>query len=218
MKPISTCKGCFKDLKFNNFHSLLNPDLAICNECIYESHPEFIRFKINGVNSLALFSYNDFIRNKIYIYKGCEDYEMKDFFLSPYLAELKIFYSDFVIVPIPSYLEDDKKRGFNHVIEIFKCLNLQIIPFLIKTKNIKQKELNFEERQKISDILISDKSISLKHKKVLIVDDVITTGASMKAAINLVKLEKPKRIEVLAIAKRIMSEEELKKHKNIKKL
>ena len=38
--------------------------------------------------------------------------------------------------------------------------------------------------------------------KILIVDDVITTGATLRASINLIKSLKPKTIEILTMAKR----------------
>ncbi len=92
------------------------------------------------------------------------------------------------------------------MVEIFKCLDLEMYKCLIKTENIKQKELNYEDRQKIGNILKFDQKFSVKNKKILIVDDVITTGASMKAAIKIMKNNGARKVKVLCLAKREIDE------------
>ncbi len=214
-KQISICKSCFQDIKEGSFHLIFSDEKVICNDCLFECSPSFRKFKILEINGLSIFDYTPYIRSKMFAYKICEDYELNDFFLKPFSFEIKLRYFGFVIVPIPSYIDDDIKRGYNHVIEIFKCLNMKIINCLIKTKDVKQKLLSYEERQKISEILRFDEKYSVKGKKILLVDDVVTTGASMKAAINLVKENGAKKIEILSICKRELSEEEKKSLKNI---
>ena len=44
-------------------------------------------------------------------------------------------------------------------------------------------------------------NVSLENHDVLIVDDIYTTGSTMKAAINLVEKLNPKEIKVLVLAK-----------------
>ena len=92
------------------------------------------------------------------------------------------------------------------MVEIFKCLDLKMYRCLVKTENIKQKELNYEDRQKIGEILKFDEKFVIKNKKILIVDDVITTGASMKAAIKILKNNGAKKVKVLCLAKRELDE------------
>ena len=173
---------------------------------MFKLKPIFKFFKIDGTDALSIYEYDELIKEKIYLFKGCEDYELKDIFIQPFKFELEAIYEGYKIVPIPSYFEDDQKRGFNHVVEIFKCLQLQMYKCLIKTENIKQKELNYDQRQKIGEILKFDSNFDVKNKKILIVDDVITTGASMKAAIKIMKNNGAKKVKVLCIAKRELDE------------
>ena len=78
-----------------------------------------------------------------------------------------------------------------------------MLKVLKKVNNEKQAKKHKKERmmaQKNFDITDLD---VIKNKKILIVDDVYTTGSSMNAAINLVKRGNPRKISVLVIAKNI---------------
>ena len=86
--------------------------------------------------------------------------------------------------------------------EIFKNLNLKIIKCIHKTKQVKQADLTTKEREKIGQYLTID-NVDLKHKKVLLVDDVYTTGSTIKSMIKLVQERGAKKIKVLLMSKTI---------------
>ena len=156
-----------------------------------------------NIDCLAIYNYDENIKSLLYQFKGCHDYELDPVFLYRYAFELSIMYHNYVIVPIPSYQEEDEKRGFNHVREIFSLLNLKMMDILVKTANVKQADLSKEERKNISKYLKVKENVDLSGKKVLIVDDVFTTGGTMSAAINLIKGLHPKKIKVLVMSKTI---------------
>ena len=83
---------------------------------------------------------------------------------------------------------------------MFKPLGLKMIQCIHKTKNIKQSDLKADERHKIKEHLAID-NVDLTKKKVLIVDDVYTTGSTVKAMIDLVTTKNPKKIKVLVMSK-----------------
>lgn len=195
------CKICFKEIKIDDICSILDKDLCICNKCQNELEPIFIHFNIDEYKATAIYHYTPFVKNLIYTYKGCFDYELKDVFINLFFKEMKIRYKGYAIIPVPSYIKDDERRGFNHVIEAFKCLGLEILPIMEKTAHHKQADLGYEGRKEITKYLKIDSSVSLIDKRVLIVDDIYTTGATMRAAINLVSKLNPKEIRVLVLAK-----------------
>lgn len=203
-KQTPICKICFKDITSFHFHNIFNKDIFICESCIKKLNPIFLKFKIDDIDGLAIYEYKDLVKDLIFLYKGLEDYELKDVFLSQFKSEFKIKYHGYKIVPIPSYFENDFKRGYNHVGEIFKCLRLPILNCLIKTKNVKQKELTFKERQNISNFMDIKNDINLKNERILLVDDIVTTGSSMQAAIKLLKKSHVKDIKILCIAKNLL--------------
>ena len=195
------CKICFKEIKNNDIVRLLDDDICLCSKCQSEFEPKFTSFTVNGYKATALFEYTPYIKELVYKYKGCFDYELKDAFLNLYYKEIKIRYSGYKIIPIPSYIEDDKVRGFNHVVEMYKNLGLEPLPIIEKTAHFKQAEHKAKKRSEISKYLALKKQIDLSKSKVLIVDDIYTTGSTMRAAINLIEKLNPKQICVLVFAK-----------------
>ena len=195
------CKICFKEIKTNDFARLFDGDVCVCKRCQADFEPKFINFVVSGYKALALYEYSAYIKDKVYLFKGCFDYELKDTFMNLYFKELKILYSGYKIVPIPSYKEDDDIRGFNHVVEVFKTLGLEMLPIIEKTAHFKQAEHKAKKRSEIGKYLTIKDKIDLGKTKVLLVDDIYTTGSTMKAAINLVEKLNPKDIKILVLAK-----------------
>ena len=162
---------------------------------------KFIRFDIDGYKGRAIYEYNSFIQNLIYQYKGCCDYELFQVFMNPFFKEISLRYKGYKLIPAPSYKDDDEKRGFNHVIEAFKILGLDVLDIAIKTAHHKQAEKSKEQRKDIRKYLMLKEHPDLSKEKVLIVDDIYTTGATIRSLINMVEKLNPKKICVLVLAK-----------------
>lgn len=111
------------------------------------------------------------------------------------------------VVYIPSSKKAMKNRGFNQceylAKEINKKLDISICNDVIKNKNIKeQKLLSKEERCKNikgAFKLKTDKNI--KNKKLLLIDDVMTTGATLYECEKLLKENGALSIKMLTVAK-----------------
>lgn len=195
------CKICFKEFSPQNLFSLINKDACLCNSCLRKFNPKFIEFKVEGHKALSIFEYDETIRSYLYQFKGCFDIELTRVFLERYYKELSIKYSGFFIVPVPSFYEDDEIRGFNHVVEIFKPLKLPMLKIIKKTSHFKQAEHSGNARNDISQHLVLTNNSSLKGKKILLVDDVFTTGSTIKSCIKLLKELNPKTIQILVMSK-----------------
>ena len=150
---------------------------------------------------MNLYNYDDQIKEKLYQFKGCFDIELGKVFLEYYLMYLRIKYFGYILVPAPSYKTSDEERGFNHVVEIFSSLKMKMCRCIHKINDIKQSDLSAKERQNIGKNLIIKNGEELTNKKVLIVDDVFTTGSTIKAMINLTEKYKPKKIKILVLSK-----------------
>ena len=201
MPPTKHCKICLKEIKITDFCRFFDCNIAICQSCQLQLAPKFISFDVYGYKALSIYEYSDFLKNIIYLYKGCYDYEMKDAFLNLFIKELSIRFKGYKIIPIPSYKEDDELRGFNHVNEVFKMMKVDLLSIIEKTEHHKQALKGAKRRKEIHKFLRLTTNKSLEKTKVLIVDDIYTTGSTMKAAINLVEKLNPKEIRVLVLAK-----------------
>lgn len=102
---------------------------------------------------------------------------------------------------MPSFYKDDIRREFNHVIEAFNCLKLPCLHLVEKIDEYKQADQKYKDRINISKHLKVSDLEKVRNKKILLVDDVITTGSTLKAAISLLKRGGPKDIKILTIAK-----------------
>ena len=93
-----------------------------------------------------------------------------------------------LICPVPMFRNDENMRGYNQCNLIAKELSaMSKITWskkgLIKIKNTKpQKELNAAERAENLKGAFSADSAIIKGKKIILLDDVCTTGSTLKAA------------------------------------
>lgn len=193
------CKICFCDIKMDSLHYFLKP--CICQQCFNTFDPKLKSFKDNGISYFYIYEYDELIKKLLFQFKGCYDIELKDVFLERFKYLLKLKYHDYTLVPLPSTKSDDELRGFNHVVEIFKTISLPMERCIFKKVDFKQSDLSFKERIKVKDKLGIKDGEKLTNKKILIVDDVITSGSSIKAAIELVSMYHPKTIKVLVLAR-----------------
>lgn len=186
--------------------------MTICPTCYRKF--AFIDKKrtIDEIELRVLFEYDEQMKNTVYQFKANYDYELRTTFLEYLKNDLKFYYRNYVIVPAPSAKEGNEKRGFNHVQSVFSILGLPMVPLIEKTANIEQKDLSVKERKNIKHILTIKDGNKLHGKNVLIVDDVITTGSTIKAMINLIKPYNPRKIKVLVLSGKSLNREK-KKHR-----
>lgn len=111
------------------------------------------------------------------------------------------------IVFIPSSKKALKERGFNQceylAKEINKSLKVEIYKDLIKNKNIKeQKLLSKEDRFKnIKGAFSLKTNKNINNRRILLIDDVVTTGATLYECEKLLKENGASSIKMLTVAK-----------------
>ena len=196
------CKRCFKELNEATFHNLLCKDACLCHKCLQELDPVLNEFNIGKIKCLNVYWYNDYVKELLYKFKGCLDYELKDTFLDYYNDYFSSKFKHYIMIPAPSSLDAEKARGFNQVLEMFGRIKLPMLCCVHKTTNTVQHNLNSKDRAEIKNEMMID-NIDLRGKKILIIDDVYTTGSTVKTMIDLVKSKHPSKIKVLVMAKTI---------------
>ena len=199
-EPTKVCKVCFKDFYERDLYHLLG-GTSVCLNCYKEFQPKFIMFKVDKYSAISIYDYESKIQSTLYQLKGCYDIELGDVFLDRFKRELRLLFDGYVMVPVPSFKEEDEAREFNHVEEMFKIIGLPIVHAIAKTKKVKQASNDFKKRQLISKALKLIDGVDLKNKKVLIVDDVYTSGATMSASVKLIESLHPRKIRILVMSK-----------------
>lgn len=161
--------------------------------------PDIKRLDIDGTEALTLYGYNEKVRSLLFQFKACGDEELGPVFIQYQAPLLKLRYRGFYLVPAPSFLAKDQARGFNHVQKIFEQLELPYIDCLRKIKDVKQATSNLEERQKIGKALSFAEGYDVHGKRILFIDDLITTGSTAKACVALLKEHGAGQVKILAM-------------------
>ena len=111
-----------------------------------------------------------------------------------------------IITYVPMHEKKLKERGFNHAEllakELGKMLNIEVSDSLIKTKETKlQVDLDYKHRQEnlVGAFNVINKN-DFKNKKVLIIDDIFTTGATLNCCAESINKAKPNKIYALCVA------------------
>ena len=191
----------------------------LCKKCQKMLEAE-AKFKIDKVdnqeyffeNHLYIFKYEGIIRKLILNYKFNEKSFLYKTFVNFLLKNekfFKILKSYDTIIPVPVSSKRMNERGYNQseliaddiVKQITECEC--ITDCLIKNKNIiEQSKLNKEQRQKnIQGVYILKNNEKLINKKILLIDDIYTTGSTANECCKVLQKAKPKKIDVFTIAK-----------------
>lgn len=141
-------------------------------------------------------------KDKSYLYKTFVNFLLKEEFF------FQILQTYDTIIPVPISKKRKKERGYNQSFlianEIAKRLQMECNTCcLVKIKNIiEQSKLKKEERvDNIQGVYELKKAEILKDKKVLLVDDIYTTGSTVNECCKMLKQAQLKNIGVLTIAK-----------------
>lgn len=130
--------------------------------------------------------------------------------MANYLEKIKkqMDFNSFIIIPVPLHRRKYNERGYNQseliAVEISKYLNLGLMKDgLIKEKKTKdQASLKNEQRTKnIKGVFKCAEPEQTKGKKILLIDDVYTTGTTMTECARVLKEAGAKEVVGLVIAR-----------------
>ena len=110
-----------------------------------------------------------------------------------------------VFVPIPLSATRRRERGYNQVTRVLEHSRhpIEIQEFLVRNKNTKpqtslQREQRFENVENAFTLCQQD--VDFSAARIVIIDDVITTGATMRAAHNTLLPHIPNECEIICLA------------------
>ncbi len=207
------CGNCFSYLSFDAKSLCL-----VCNKPSFNNltHPPCLKkYTINGCFSAL--PYNKTVQKLIYNFK-----------YKPFLTDLKtvlseLFYEsiiqnenfnselkrgEWVFVPIPLFPSKLRKRGYNQseilAKELGKRFKILVKDVLKRTRDTKTQVglSNVQRKGNIKDAFkILNPNSSILNPNILLVDDVVTTGSTLKEAARVLKKAGVKRVIGLTLAR-----------------
>jgi len=182
------CLLCFQPIHKNeDFYHWLKGDAWICADCRSRLHSIRATYNLDGLPVHVLYEYNDFLENYLFQYKEGGDVALRDCFFHEDLHYIRKKYKGAVMVLMPSSEEKTQARGYHALREMVSTLPfIKIEPFY-KSENRKQSTLSYAQRQTIGEVMHLRDDVSLPQKKLLLVDDVCTSGATLRCAYHLLK-------------------------------
>ncbi|MDO5978445.1 ComF family protein [Flavivirga spongiicola] len=195
------CTDCRHDLPVTNFH--FNNDNTV-TKVFYG------RAKIEVGTALFRFEKKGIVQQLIHglKYKG---YENIGFFLGNWLGgELKnieAYKPIDLVIPVPLHKKKLKKRGFNQVAkfgqQIAKAIKADYKADVLLKVTASKSQVNKKRlaRWNASDELFTlTNSETIENKHILLVDDIVTTGATLEACITVLNQAKNIKISIATMA------------------
>ncbi len=142
--------------------------------------------ELNNFIVHGLMLYDDFFKEVIIQYKECYDEVLSEVFLNNFKTKLIKKYHNALFIPAPSSFNKIQERGFNHVEQLYNSLGIEIRSCFEKSSNEKQALRSKKERSKINTEIKLIK-VPPQNRSVVLIDDVCTTGNTLKAMVDLLK-------------------------------
>ena len=198
---LDICVSCRHELPLTNYH-FDRPETL--KKIFYE------RVQLEAATALFYFHKRGRVQQLLHQlkYKGKEDIgRVFGNWLGAELLESPYFESIDVVIPVPIHSKKLKQRGYNQVAlfaqHIAKVLNVSYQEdILLKSTNTKTQVFQSREVrfQSVADSFYTQNLDTIANTHVLLVDDIITTGATIEACAAVLNPEKKVRLSIASIA------------------
>ncbi|MEG1526934.1 MAG: ComF family protein [Erysipelotrichaceae bacterium] len=195
----------------------LKGDDIICGKCRKAFERIDVHTNLENIPCHILYTYNDELEDDLYRFKENRDIALAPIFFHLDVERINKRYRGFQIVIMPSNQEKIAMRSFHHMSEMLKAIKLPILDPFYKTKVHKQSLQTFLNRKNIQKIMKIKPGFTFPEAPLLIIDDVITTSATMKWACHLLEGH-GYPIEILALSANPLFLEKAKKRKLVESI
>lgn len=198
------CSECIANLPFAKGHICLNCGMPLDDESDYCNRCQ--NQKSSFVKNRSPLVYDGEVKRMIHKLKfGKKKYIAQT--LGALMADkyLESGMDSEIIVFVPMTESELKKRGFNQAellaMEVGRRLDIPVLPALVKIKDTsQQKELKGKDRASNLEGAFACLFEQVKGRKILLVDDVFTTGATANECANTLLKAKAREVCVLTAA------------------
>lgn len=193
------CRVCFERIQTRSIITLFDSEAPVCDRCLKGFERRAHRRRIEDFYIWCLGGYGGPLKDLLIRYKMQGDYELHSIFLYPFSSLISCLFSGYMVACAPSSPEAVSRRGFDHMDAIASSLNLRrIVPFK-KMDGPDQKDLTREGRLRVGERIVIDDPDMVAGRWILLLDDVISTGATLVSCRRLLLDAGARRVSVLAI-------------------
>lgn len=195
------CTLCLYKLPRTNFHLLEeNPVSKVFWGRVKVEHASsFLYFRKKGIVQTLIHHFK---------YKGRKDIGV---FLGKLygheLSESKLYDEIDYIIPVPLHKKKLLSRGYNQsdmfAYGLNESMGIEVLSDILyrkKHSSTQTKKSRFERWENVEEIFELKEAERIRNKHILLVDDVITTGATLEACIQILKQVKGLKVSVVTIA------------------
>ncbi|MEH7332829.1 ComF family protein [Neobacillus drentensis] len=190
-----TCRICYRPIRLLD-EKFLHGDL--CHDCKrWEEDSEWQGFLDKNI---SLFLYNDFLKETLARFKFRGDYALAKVFVEFIKEKLTDMEPD-LLIPIP--LSDQRlyERGFNQAAAVIIESGFTPTDILTRIHSEKQSKKSRSERIHLPQVFKIKPDLHLQGKRIILIDDVYTTGSTLRHAAKLLKGAGAAVIQSLTIAR-----------------
>ncbi len=206
----SFCPECYKQLPFIDENQpecpgcggVLDSALAVCSLCLNENERPWLR-------GYSVLEYRDSARKLVGMLKYGNSPELArqlGGLIADKLQKLDLG-TDMVIVPVPLNLRRRLSRGYNQsqlLAEVVgKRLRLPVVNAVKRTGNrsVQARRSRTERHRELRGLFSLRSGVQLADKHILLLDDVLTTGATLSAVSRELLKSKPASLRVITLAR-----------------
>lgn len=175
---------------------------VICKECEEQFEPieqDSKKWLEGEEKILSIYKYNDKMKDYLHQYKFMHD-----------VVLAKVFRNDIdrilakqpeTIVPIPIHPTKLKERSFAHIDELLKAAHIRFEQYLEKISVETQVGKSREERINTSQLFKLKEKVHVKDQKIILVDDILTTGTTLLHASRILYEAGAKSVKAITLIK-----------------
>ena len=197
------CSDCFKDLVLPKGERC-KVCFSLKEKCDCNKNPKFY------FRSISPFVYDKSVKNSLITLKRIKLDRLFEFYAEKMADMVNNKYKDVgfdAIIPVPMYKDKLKNRGYNQsellAEKLSEKLNIPILKNVLTQKEEakSQHTLSYKERLKNVKGIYRSGGIPIECQRVLLVDDIMTSGATLNECAKMIRLEGVTKIYCVTAAK-----------------